>query len=50
MGLVGLVGPVGLVGLMSPKRISIESMDFDPKVYGDTSSFDGLVSFSTSTP
>ena len=27
-----------------PKRISIGSMDFDnPKVYGDTSIFDGIV-------
>ena len=28
-----------------PKRIWIENMDFDPKVYGDTSSIDGLVFF-----
>ena len=55
VGRVGLVGHVGLVDLVSlddpeefdyPKVISIGSMNFDnPKVYGDTSIFDGLVSY-----
>ena len=32
--------------LNDPKGISIGNMDFDnPKVYGDTSIFDGLVSY-----
>ena len=43
VGLVGLAGPVGLVGLVS-NRYSIGRTDFfNPKVYGDTSIFDGLV-------